>query len=545
MPTITLNKREFERLVGKKLQLEKLKDRISYLGTDLEDIKTNEINLEIFPNRPDLLSEQGFARAFSSFIGVKTGLRKYSVKKSNHKVIIHSSLKDIRPYTACAIVKNLKLDDEKIKQIIQIQEKLHITYGRNRKKIAIGIYPFEKIKTPIYFKAEDPSKIKFQPLEYPTELTGSQILSKHKAGREFGHLLENYKKYPIFIDSNNNILSMPPIINSELTGKITQKTKDVFIECSGFDLRILQKCLNMIVTALADMSGIIYSMELKYENKTITTPNLTPEKINLDLNYVNKILGLSLTEKQIKKYLERMGYDYKNKTVLIPAYRTDILHQIDLIEDIAIAYGYENFKQEIPKVATIASESKMEILKNKIAEILIGLNLTEVSTYALSNNHIQNTFMNTSLSLIHLKNSVSSDYNVLRMWLTPSLLEVLKNNKHNEYPQNIFEISTIFKTGTSETHTQENERLCILLHDKNTNFTVIKQILDYLFSSLNLKYSINETEHPSFIPGRVARISHNNKEIAYIGEIHPSVLKNFGLELPVAALELNLTELFN
>ena len=545
MPTITLNKREFERLVGKKLQLEKLKNRISYLGTDLEDIKTNEINLEIFPNRPDLLSEQGFARAFSSFIGVKTGLRKYSVKKSNHKVIIHSSLKDIRPYTACAIIKNLKLDDEKIKQIIQIQEKLHITYGRNRKKIAIGIYPFEKIKTPIYFKAEDPSKIKFQPLEYPTELTGSQILSKHKAGREFGHLLENYKKYPIFIDSNNNILSMPPIINSELTGKITQKTKDVFIECSGFDLRILQKCLNIIVTALADMSGIIYSMELKYENKTITTPNLTPEKINLDLNYVNKILGLSLTEKQIKKYLERMGYDYKNKTVLIPAYRTDILHQIDLIEDIAIAYGYENFKQEIPKVATIASESKMEILKNKIAEILIGLNLTEVSTYALSNNHIQNTFMNTSLSLIHLKNSVSSDYNVLRMWLTPSLLEVLKNNKHNEYPQNIFEISTIFKTGTSETHTQENERLCILLHDKNTNFTVIKQILDYLFSSLNLKYSINETEHPSFIPGRVARISHNNKEIAYIGEIHPSVLKNFGLELPVAALELNLTELFN
>src|SRR3989344_3679813 len=343
MPTITLNKREFERLVGKKLQLEKLKDRISYLGTDLEDIKTNEINLEIFPNRPDLLSEQGFARAFSSFIGVKTGLRKYSVKKSNHKVIIHSSLKDIRPYTACAIIKNLRLDDE---------------------------------------------KIKLQPLEYPTELTGSQIISKHKAGREFGHLLENYKKYPIFIDSNNNILSMPPNINSELTGKITQKTKDVFIECSGFDLRILQKCLNIIVTALADMSGIIYSMELKYENKTITTPNLTPEKINLDLNYVNKILGLSLTEKQIKKYLERMGYDYKNKTVLIPAYRTDILHQIDLIEDIAIAYGYKNFKQEIPKVATIASESKMEILKNKIAEILMGLNLTEVSTYALSNNHI-------------------------------------------------------------------------------------------------------------------------------------------------------------
>jgi len=293
------------------------------------------------------------------------------------------------------------------------------------------------------------------------------------------------------------------------------------------------------------MDGTIYSMDLKYGNKTVTTPNLSPTKMKINLDYVNKILGLNLTEKDIKKYLEKMGYDYKNKIVSIPSYRTDILHQIDLIEDIAIAYGYENFKQEIPKVATIGQESKISILKNKIAELLTGLTLTEVSTYALSNNYTQNKYMNTKLDLIHLKNSVSSDYNVLRTWLVPSLLEVLKNNKHNEYPQIIFEMATIFKKGSSDTHTEENERLCVLLHNKTTNFTEIKQVLDYLFKSLNLKYTIKETEHPSFIPGRVARVSCNGKEVAYIGEIHPKVLKNFDLELPVAALELNLTELFN
>jgi phenylalanyl-tRNA synthetase beta chain len=186
----------------------------------------------------------------------------------------------------------------------------------------------------------------------------------------------------------------------------------------------------------------------------------------------------------------------------------------------------------------------MSIIKNKIANLLTGLTLTEVSTYALSNNYTQNKHMNTKLDLIHLKNSVSSEYNVLRTWLLPSLLEVLKNNKHNEYPQIIFEMSTIFKKGSSETGTEENERLCILLHNKTTTFTEIKQVLDYLFNSLNIKYTIKETEHPSFIPGRTARVSVNNKEIAYIGEIHPKVLKNFDLELPVAALELNLTELF-
>src|SRR3989338_2091692 len=219
MPTVNLNKKEFEELVGKKLPLEELKDRISMLGTDLESIEGNEIIVEVFPNRPDMLSEQGFARAFSSFIGVKKGLRKYKVKKSNYKVLVDRSVKMVRPFTACAVVKNLKLDDEKIKSIIQIQEKLHISYGRNRKKVAIGVYPLEKIKFPIKYLAKRPEKIKFKPLEMSQVLNGKEILELHPTGKEYAHLLEKEKEYPIFIDSNENILSMPPIINSDEVGK--------------------------------------------------------------------------------------------------------------------------------------------------------------------------------------------------------------------------------------------------------------------------------------------------------------------------------------
>ena len=202
MPSVTLNRKVFEKLVGKKLPDEKLKERISYLGTDLESLDSNEIHVEIFPNRPDMLSEQGFARAFSSFIGEKTGLRKYEVKKSNDKVIIDESVREVRPYTACALVKGLKFGDEKIKEVIQIQEKLHVTYGRNRKKVAIGIYPFEKIKTPIRFVALPPKEIKFQPLEFPREIDGLQILSQHPTGRDYGHLLEGKRVFPIFFTSS-------------------------------------------------------------------------------------------------------------------------------------------------------------------------------------------------------------------------------------------------------------------------------------------------------------------------------------------------------
>src|SRR3989338_495979 len=229
MPTVRFNKDVFERYAGKKLPLDELKERISFLGTDLEGIEDNIITVEVFPNRPDMLSVQGFARAFSSFIGKNTGLLEYEVHPSKEKVIIEKSVHDVRPYTACAIVRGLHFDDEKIKEVIDIQEKLHITYGRNRKKIAIGIYPFEKIKMPITFTARKPEDIVFRPLGAEKEMDAKEILELHPTGKQYGHLLLGKKHYPVFLDATGKVLSLPPIINSHETGRITEKTQEVFI----------------------------------------------------------------------------------------------------------------------------------------------------------------------------------------------------------------------------------------------------------------------------------------------------------------------------
>ena len=538
MPTITIKRKELDKLLGKKYPASFLKDRISMLGTDLEKLDNEEIIVEVFPNRPDMLSAQGLARALKSFINLEKGLKEYKVKDSKEHVYVESSVRDVRPYTACAIVKGIHFDDEKIREIIQIQEKLHVTYGRNRRKVAIGIYPYEKIKPPIYFRALPPEKIKFRPLEADREMTALEILQYHPTGREYAHLLEGKKKFPIFVDSQGKILSMPPIINSHDTGKVTEQTRDVFIECSGFDFEVLKKCLNIIVTSLADMQGEIYAMTLHYGNKTYKTPDLKPEKMKVDKNYINKILGLNLNEKQLKDCLERMGYAYKNGTVLIPSYRTDILHQIDLAEDVAIAYGYENFKPELPEIATIASDDVMYNFERKIAEILIGLGLQEVSTYHLVSENT-NEKMNLNQQLVKLENSKSEEHCCLRSWLVPNLLSVLEANKTNDYPQNIFEIGTVFKKDLTEIR-----RLAAVTCHSKANFTEIKQIFESLLRSLGLSYEIRETEHGSFIPGRVGRISVKGKDVAYIGEIHPAVLENYSLEMPVAAFELNLTEIF-
>ena len=384
MAIVTFDRKQFEREIGK--LNDEMQNKISMFGTPVERVNDRDIQIETFPNRPDLLSYQGFKRSFLSFLGKKKGLKEYNLHKpeKNYKVIVDSSVKDIRPYTACAIVKELKLNDEKIKELIEIQEKLHLTIGRKRKRVALGIYPLEKIKLPITYKALEPDKIKFIPLESNREMSGLEILQKHPAGIDYAHLLSGKIKFPIFIDTNKEILSMPPIVNSQSTGKVTEKTRDVFIECSGSNFEVLKKCLNIIVTALADMGGKIYQMKLDYRKKEIT-PDLTPEKTKISLENTNKLLGLNLNEKQLKQLLEKMGHNYNEGIVESPAWRVDILHEVDLIEDVAIAYGYENFIPEIPKIFTIGQEDPKESIKRKISNILTGLKMIEVSNYHLTN----------------------------------------------------------------------------------------------------------------------------------------------------------------
>lgn len=541
MANVKFPRKEFEKEI--KITPEVI-EKISLFGTPLESITNEDIEIEVFPNRPDLLSMQGFLRAFKAFLGKDTGLKTYKIKKpeNNFKVKIHPSVKSVRPFTACAIVKNLSFNDEKIKEIIELQEKLHSTVGRNRKKLAIGIYPLEKITLPITYKAESPENIKFIPLEMDKELTGRQILQKHPTGREYAHLLEGFEKFPIFVDSKGKVLSMPPIINSHETGKISHETKAVFVECSGFDFKILKNTLNIIVTTLADMGGEINSMILDYGKEKVISPNLSPETMRISLENTNRLLGLNLKESDLQKLLPKMGYDYSNSKVKIPAWRCDILHEVDIIEDIAIAYGYQNLIPEIPQISTIGSESQESITKRKVSELLIGMGLLELSTFHLIKPEEISCFKN--LDKIELENS-KTEYKLLRPNLLIPTLRILSENKDNEYPQKTFEIGSVFsidKQKTTETGIKEQTNL--IVSSTPGNFTEVKQILDYLSQNLCFSYTLKEEPIEGLIDGRSAQIFVNNKPIGYIGEAHPAILKHNNLKLSLSVLELSLPQLF-
>jgi phenylalanyl-tRNA synthetase beta chain len=546
MTILTLDRKEFERKVGKiDAKTEKL---ITDMGTPIEYINDNEVAVEVFPNRPDLLSLQNFAVAVNQFKGKKK-ISKFKINspEKDYEVIIDKSVKQVRPFTVCCIVKGLKFNDEKIKEIIDLQEKLHNSIGRKRKKLAIGIYPLEKISLPITYRAKDPTEIKFRPLEFPREITGKQILSQHPTGREYGDLLKDAEVFPIFEDSNKNILSMPPIINSHETGRITEKTKEIFIECSGANLHYLKKALAIIVATLSEMGGKIYAMNIKdKKDGDLKSPSMEPEKMPFRIENINKTLGIDFTEKQIKTNLAKMGIDLsheKNQLVAeVPSYRTDIIHWIDLTEEVAIAHGYDNFEPIIPKISTIAEEDQDSKNKKLINNILSGLGLLEVSSFHLTTKkNIKKTHFEFN-EFIELEDS-KTQRDVLRYDLFTNLMQIFSENSDSAYPQKIYELGRTFKEdkeGKTQTGVEEVEKLAIALVDESITFTEIKQILDYLFKMLKVNYSLKEEEdHPAYITGRCGKIIVNNKEIGHIGEIAPRVLKNWKIKVPGVALEIN------
>lgn len=550
MPTIEVSHQDLCKLVGKNIPVTKLEEEgILFAKGEIDEAKGDLLKVDIKDtNRPDLWSTEGIARELRGRY-VSGGLPRYRTRKSGVVVKVDQKLKRIRPYTVCAVVKNLKIDEHSLSQLIQLQEKVSMTFGRNRKEIAIGVYDLNRIKPPIRFTTVKPDGIKFIPLEFKKALTPRQILKEHPKGREFGHLLEGAPEYPIFIDSAGEVLSVPPIINSEHTGKVTKETRDVFIECSGFDLKFLSPALNVMVSALADRGGEIETVRVVYPERTTETPDLEPRKFEIDLDYLNRVSGLNLTMEKACRLLNRARYDAKPSgkkiKVLYPAYRQDIMHQRDVIEDAIISYGYNNIEPVIPRLVTTGKQNPVETFSNKTSELLTGLGLQEILSYILTNK--KHLFENMNLKegrVVEIENIVSANWSIFRSWLLPSLLEFLSRNKHVEYPQKVFEIGDVVNLDSrGETGTKDTRKLAVALTDNEIGYEEISSILDSLLRGIGINYKLRKIIHPSFIKGRAAGILVNGREIGVIGEINPFVLEKWELDKPAVAFEIELEKL--
>ena len=552
MPTIDISLKDLSKLVGKEITLENFEpEALLWIKGEIDGIDGDNLKIDCKEsNRPDLWSTEGIARAVSPFYTKERGIRKYKVEDSDVYLHVDRSVDKIRPYISAAIIEDITITDDLIKQLIQIQEKVTTTFGRKRKVAAIGIYDFDKMTPPITYKAFKPTELKFIPLGFTKEMTLKDILIHHPKGQEFAHLLTDFDKYPIVIDNKDIVASMPPVINSESTGKVTEKTKNLFIEVTGINLDDTQVALNIVVCALADRGGKIKTVLVDYGEKHLRTPDFTPKRIKVKFTEIEKITGMKFSLKELKDLLEKQQYEVKKAKdcleVEYPSYRQDIMHPVDVIEDILISYGYNKVTPILANLATTGEISPIEEFCEDIRELIPGFGAQELLNFTLTNKEILFKKMNLKEeNCVEIANPVSNKWTNLRNAIIPSLMDFLEHNTSQEYPQQVYEVGDIvIINDRAETKTDTRKHLAWALADKEANFTKAKQIITYILTGLNIDFQIEEESNDSFITGRCARIIANKKVLGYFGEIHPKVLQNFSIEFPICALELDITELF-
>ncbi len=535
-------------MLGATVKLEEVREALPMMGVSWEGETEDGFIIEVFPNRPDMLSVEGLARAYASFTGLRRGLRVYEARASDYTVIVERRVEAVRPYFASAVLRGIEFDDALIRSIIQMQEKLHITHGRRRRKVSIGLHDLEPIRFPVTYTTR-PKGFRFRPLGERGEMSLEEILTGTSKGLEYGWILEGKEEYPILMDSRGMVLSMPPIINSEHT-RIDEATDSIFVDVTSTDWRAMNEVLNIIVTTFADHGAEIYRVSNRYHDKAVDTPILSPKEIELDPKYVNGLLGLELRDWEIASYLEAMGHGVEIGNplrVLMPCYRTDIMHPIDLVEDVAIAYGYNRFIPEIPSISSPAGEDPLEVFCRRLRDFMVGFGLLETMTFMMTNR--RNLFERMCMPpepVAETENPKTEEYTILRNRLLPSLMEVLSANKHNPYPQNIFEVGEVILLDDGEdTGARTAKRLAVALCHSRANFSEIKALMESTFRNLGLfEFEVETSSLPCLIEGRGMEAKIGGKPVCWAGEIRPEVLDNWGLEMPVAGLEMDVDALY-
>ena len=533
MTIITLPYTYLTALVG--TDKETILDRLPMIGSDIERIEDDHADVEFFPDRPDLFSTEGVARAMRGFLGIETGPVTYEVKPSGVSFTIDPALKEIRPFLGSAVIRGLSLSEEAIQSLMGLQEALHWAVGRGRKKVAIGLHDLDRITPPFRYCAAEKSRA-FVPLDFTEPMTMEQMLDEHPKGRAFAHLVRDHPLYPLIVDAEDRVCSFPPIINGDLT-RVTTETKNILLDTTGTDRKAVDVAVKIVCAALVEAGGTVESVTID----GVESPDLTPSIRTVSVEEGNRLLGLSLTAQETAALLEKMRFGATPEgtdrvRVEVPCYRADIMHDWDIFEDVAIGYGYENFDATLPETSTIGEQSQVSVIGGAVREIMTGLGYHEVMPFTLTSETVTFDLMQRERSpaALHLLHPITEDQTIVRTDLLPLLLELLQMNRYRELPQRLF------CTGDVVEGISTHQKAATVSCHGAADFSEAYAVADALCRDLGLPYTTAESTDPAFIDGRRGEIIVDGNPVGVFGEISPRVILGFELDHPIAAVELDL-----
>jgi phenylalanyl-tRNA synthetase beta chain len=589
MPTISVDKAALFKELGRDYTTEEFDELCFEFGIELDEDTSQstkpedlaqppQLKIEIPANRYDMLCFEGIALNLKVFLEQQK-LPKWTVtrpKDGELQVLeIKPETKQVRELCAGVILRNIEFTQARYDSFIALQDKLHQNLARQRTLVSIGTHDLDTVKGPFSYEALAPEQIEFVPLNQTKKMNAKQLMEFYEKDKHLGrflHIIRDSPVYPVIYDANRTVLSLPPIINGDHS-KITLNTKNVLIEITATDKTKVEIVNHMLVAMFAGYAESIEPLKIvsPHNNESRESPDLSAREMKVEVDYLNQVTGLNLSPEEISKLLARMGHDVTpSKTdsniidVSIPITRADILHQADIMEDYAIAYGFNKLPRVYPnKTAAVSAPLPINKLGDIVRLETAASGWTEVMPLILCSHEENFEWLNRKddgKTAVKLANPKTAEYQLVRTSLLPGLLKTINSNKHHSVPMKIFEVSDVGFIDMSQERKSRNERhFAAAVMGKTSGFEQVHGLLDRLMSMLRsafltredgLKnvdlngYWIEEVEDPTFLQGHSAAVKLNiggkNHTIGVFGILHPSVLKAFELPYPVSTLEFNL-----
>ncbi len=561
MPTISVNRKDLEKLIGRRASDKDLDAWLPLVKGEAKDYDaaTSELRIELQDsNRPDLWCVEGIARQIRNKL--QGGPDKYPYlqpgKRSPDQLVVEKGMDRVRPFVAACKARGYKVTEEGLAQLIQTQEKLADIFGRKRRTVSIGLYRLPAVVFPVSYALADPDRVKFRPLGYNERMTLREILEIHPKGIEYAAILAGHDRFPLLHDAKEQVLSFPPIINSRDIGEVRAGDSDLFIEVTGTVMDMVTLAATIFAANRHDRGAAIEPVDIVYPyktemGKTVRTPRTLNGPRPVKTSEISRALGTDLPLKEIRTSLVSYGYTVSvsgnRLAVTLPSYRRDLMHAVDVIEDVAVSRGYDSFEPRMPSAFTVGGLSRLEQLSDKTRELMIGFGFQEIISNILGSREdlirrMRLTDAEPESRCIEIENVMSQSVECLRQWLLPSLLRVEAASSRSFYPHMLFELGEVaLPDPDAETGVKTELRLGALLAHANANFSEAHSFLDSLSFFLGRRYVLTPIEHPSFLPGRVGRVelgAPGGTPIGLIGELHPEVLERWQIAMPCSMFDI-------
>ncbi|WP_121744254.1 phenylalanine--tRNA ligase subunit beta [Natronorubrum halophilum] len=569
MPTVDIDPDELRELTGHEDKRDDdLIDDLFGLGLEFEGrTEDGEFELEFAPDRLDRLSVEGVARSMRYQYGDARGVHVPSPNSAEWTIEVDESVPDERPYVTGAVIRDVSLDEDALDSLIQLQEKLHATMGRKRAKGAIGIHDLTMLKggsateggSTIRYVGVEPDEDRFVPLDSDEEMTPADVLEEHQTGRAYADLVSGYERYPAIYD-DIGLFSFPPVINGRRT-EVSTDSRDLFVEMTGTDQWTIDKMLNIVCYALSARGATLEDVTVEYPDHELVRPDLSTKTKTVTHGRIETILGIDLDPEEVIDLAERSGLEAEKQEseagdlvydVTIPPYRVDVLHPLDVIDDLGRAYGFNELEPTYPDVGTVGGRHERSRLERAVRTQLVGLGFEDMLNFHMISEEANYERLDIEPGSdaygagepATIKEVYSEDYTMLRTWVTPSLMMILERNTHRSYPQHLSEVGFRAALDESEnTGVGESRHVGAVLANHDAGYEDAKARLQALARKFDVDLETPPTDHPAFISGRTAAVVIDGEDVGVIGELHPKVLVEYDLEVPVAAFEFDLEAL--